>query len=51
MERKVTKFGGSLGIILGSQDTKIKDIEEGDVIKFYIKEVKKCKKNLKKSKN
>lgn len=45
MKRKVIKVGGSLMVIIGSLDAKLKNIEEGDIIDFEIKEV--IKKNEK----
>lgn len=43
MKRKIIKIGGSLGLILGSIDSRLENIQEGDIIEFEIKEVKKCK--------
>lgn len=47
MKRKIIKIGGSLGLILGSIDSRLENIQEGDIIKFEIKEVIKCKKSKK----
>lgn len=39
IERIVQKHGGSLIIIVGKEECKVKDIEEGDVLQFEIKKV------------
>jgi antitoxin component of MazEF toxin-antitoxin module len=52
MERIVKKYGGSLGINLGAEETKARNIEVGDTLEIEILRIKKkLEKLLKKQKN